>query len=256
MVDEVLGKSLARARLMGAKLETYPGDIPASIAGAYAVQEVMARTMETDIVGWKVGATSRAAQEALGVDEPFCGPLFDGHVHPSPAAIKVSGVDLRIVEPEIGFRMGRHLEPSARPRAPQDVIASIASVHPVIELANKRLPGTARDDVRWLIADGALNQALIVGDGMAFDAGMDMAAETVRVEINDQQASTGIGANALGNPLDVVLWLANHLSTRGIALKAGDWISTGLVCDMLTPEPGARIVAEFRTIGTVALELG
>ncbi|PCJ86207.1 MAG: hypothetical protein COA52_15295 [Hyphomicrobiales bacterium] len=249
------GAILAKARLNAKRLDDYPCPPPQTMEEAYAVQDVVTRALDTPIVGWKVGATAKAAREMLGVDEPFCGPLLEGFVLSAPGPISVTASDLRIVEAEIAFRMKRDLPSRNQPYAMDDIVDAIATVHPVFEIANKRLPGTIKDNVCWLVADGGVNQAFVYGPGVAFDPSMDMAAETVQVSVDGKAATTGIGATALGNPLAVVVWLANHLSGRNIVLKAGDWVSTGLICDVLTPDPGATLVADYKTIGSVQLNL-
>lgn len=250
-----LGETLAKARLAGERLTEYPNEVPMDLAAAYTEQQAMADAMALPRVGWKVGVTSAAAREMLGLEEPFSGPMYAPYAMPSPAEFRVDANDLRIVEAEIGFRMKNDLVPRAEDYTLKEVSAAIATVHPVFELANKRLPGTAKDDARWLIADGALNQAFIYGAGVAFDSAMDLAAETVRVSVDGTFVTEGVGANALGNPLNVIEWLANHLSARGITLKAGDWVSTGLMCDVVFPDPGATVVAEFGSLGSVTLKL-
>lgn len=250
-----LGHILAQARLANERLTDYPSDIPVDLTAAYNEQEAMADAMALPRVGWKVGVTSAAAREMLGVEEPFFGPMYAPYVMQSPGKFPVDAGDLRIVEAEIGFRMKNDLVPRSEDYSPKEVSAAIATVHPVFELANKRLPGTAKDDARWLIADGAMNQAFIYGEGVAFDPAMDLAAETVRVSVDGAFVTEGIGANALGNPFNVILWLANHLSARGITLKADDWVSTGLMCDVVFADPGATVVAEFGSLGLVTLKL-
>lgn len=250
-----LGETLAKARLASVRLAEYPCEVPVDLAAAYDEQEAMADAMALPRVGWKVGVTSAAAREMLGLEEPFCGPMYAPYVMPSPAEFSVDATDLRIVEAEIGFRMKRDLAPRSGDFTSAEVAAAIATVHPVFELANKRLPGTAKDDARWLIADGALNQAFVYGAGVAFNPDMDLAAETVRVSVDGSFVTEGVGANALGNPLNVIEWLANHLSARGITLKAGDWVSTGLICDVVFPDPGATVQAEFSSLGKVTLHL-
>lgn len=206
-------------------------------------------------VGWKVGVTSEAARQMLGFDEPFSGPMFERFTQASPGRVAVSMEDLRILEPEIGFRMGEGLPPRGAEYAMQEVQAAIATVHPVFELVNKRLPGTVKDAPGWLVADGGLHHAFVYGPGFDYAPGMDLAGEAVSVFLDGKLVTEGAGANALGDPLNVVLWLANHLRTRGIGLRAGDWVSTGLLTDVVVPEPGARVRAEFATLGQVELVL-
>ncbi len=252
---DALGTELARARLAPARLADYPCSPPENIDQAYLVQNIMASHMGSAVVGWKIGVTSKVAREMLGLDEPFSGPLFADYCLPSPAKLKVAPEDLRIVEVEIGFSMAHDLVPRNAPYTTQEVTAAIATVHPVFEVINKRLPGDLKDNACWLIADGGVDHAFVYGSGIEFDPTMNMASETVSVILDGEFATNGIGANALGNPLDVVVWLANHLSGRDITLKGGDWVSTGLIADVVIADTGSIIVAEFQSLGSVSLEL-
>lgn len=249
------GKLLAETRLKAERLDDYPGSAPADLNEAYAIQDAMIAAMQLPIAGWKIGCTSQVARTTLGIDEPIAGPMFETFVSPGPAAVPVGKNDLRIVEAEIGFRLKSGLEPREEPYTKQDILGTIATVHPMFEVANKRLPGLPKEAAVWIVADGAINQAIVYGNGIPFDAEMDLANERVRVSIDGAHATDGIGSNALGGPLEVMVWIANHLSARGIGLKANDWVSTGLICDILQPDQGATIVAEFSSIGTLSLKL-
>jgi len=252
---DALGTELARARLAPARLTDYPCSPPESIEQAYLVQNIMAANMGSAIVGWKIGVTSKIARKMLGLDEPLSGPLFANFCLSSPAKFKVAPEDLGIVEAEIGFSMEHDLVPRNAPYTTQEVAAAIATVHPVFEIVNKRLPGDLKDNACWLIADGGVDHAFIYGPGSDFNPAMNMATETVSVKLDGEPATDGIGANALGDPLNVVVWLANHLSGRGITLKGGDWVSTGLLSDVVIANAGSFIVAEFQSLGSVSLEL-
>lgn len=249
------GQLLAKTRLNAERLDEYPGPTPANLDEAYAIQDAMIEAMQLPAAGWKIGCTSQAARTALGIDEPISGPMFETFVSPGPAAVPVGENDLRIVEAEIGFRLKQDLAPRDTPYTKADVLDAIATVHPMFEVANKRIPGTPKEAAVWIVADGAINQAIVFGNGIPFDPNMDLANETVRVSVDGVHATDGVGSNALGGPLEVMVWIANHLSDRGIGLKANDWISTGLICDLLQPAQGATIVAEFSTIGTLSLKL-
>lgn len=250
-----IGTLLAKTRLDAVRLDEYPSAAPADMNEAYAIQDAMTEAMQLPVVGWKIGCTSQAARTALGIDEPIAGPMFETFTSPGPAAVHVGENDLRVVEAEIGFRLKLGLQPRDTLYTKSDVMAAIATVHPMFEVANKRLPGSPKEAAVWIVADGALNQAIVFGNGIPFDAEMDLANETVRVSIDGVHATDGVGSNALGGPLEVMVWIANHLSARGIALKANDWISTGLICDLLQPDQGATIVAEFGSIGSLNLKL-
>lgn len=245
---------IAKARLAAKRLEDYPGAAPADMAQAYSVQDDMIKAMGLPVVGWKVGATGAIAREMLGIDEPFAGPLFDTLVTTSPSTLSVDEGDLRIVEAEIAFKMKASVGPRDKPYVLDEITPHIGTVHPVFEIVNKRLPGTLKENVCWLVADGGVNQSFVYGTGVEFNASMDLSAETVEVAVNGETVTKGIGSNALGNPLDVVVWLANNLSQRGITLNAGDWISTGLLCDVVILELGASMKADYSSLGSVSLD--
>jgi 2-keto-4-pentenoate hydratase len=82
---------------------------------------------------------------------------------------------------------------------------------------------------------------------------IDLAAHTVRLFVNDDQVREGTGAAVLGNPLHVLAWLANTLPEYGLALKRGDYVTTGVVCDVYAAQQGERLHADFGMLGSVAL---
>jgi len=165
---DALGAELARARLAPTRLPDYPCSPPENIDQAYLVQDIMASHMGSAVVGWKIGVTSKIAREMLGLSEPLSGPLFADFCLASPAKFKVGRQDLRIVEAEIGFRMKHDLVPRNAPYTTGEVADAIATVHPVFEIVNKRLPGDLKDNACWLIADGGVDHAFIYGSGIDF----------------------------------------------------------------------------------------
>lgn len=250
-----IGRTLAQARIQRQKLADYPVPTAPSLPQGYTIQDAMIAAMGQPVVGWKVGLTSTAAQKVIGVDEPIAGPLFADAILDDGATIATQDSDLRIVEAEIAVRLRAALPDRSGPYQRDDVASMIATVHPMFELANKRLPGGPREVAPWLVADGAINQAIVLGPGTAFTPQTDLAAETVTLQVDAAQVSQGIGANAMGDPLAVVTWLANHLHDRHIALNAGDVIATGLICDLIIGERGQHFDARFGSIGSVTMTL-
>jgi len=249
------GKVLAAARRDGRKLAEYPGEKPSDLKEAFAIQDAMVREMGVPVVGWKVGLTSERAQKLCGVDAPLAGPLFEGHVFDSGAEISMVEGDLGIVEAEIGFHLRSDLPPRDLPYERSEVLEAVGTVHPVFEWVNKRLPGDIRETAEWLVADGVINRGLVCGAGVSFDRNMELSAETVQVSKNGEMFTEGVGANALGDPLSVLVWLANDLNARGKGLRDGDWVATGLICDVAIAEPGAEFTAKFSNIGQVRLSV-
>jgi 2-keto-4-pentenoate hydratase len=59
----------------------------------------------------------------------------------------------------------------------------------------------------------------------------------------------------MGNPLNALAWLANHLATRGLALTPGDVVMSGAISKMLRPKAGDTIRARFTRLGAVSLKV-
>ena len=255
MDHELAGRAIAEARKAGRKLGSYPCEMP-DMAGALAIQDAMAAAMGAPVAGWKVGLTSKRAQEICGVDAPLAGPVFEGCVWESGAEIALVEGDLGIVEAEVGFRMAADLPARKAGYGRGEVLAAVGAVLPVFEWVNKRLPGGIMEKAEWLVADGVINRGLVCGAERAFAPEMDLATETVRVSVDGAEVTRGVGAAAMGGAAEVLVWLANDLSARGKGLRRGDLVATGLICDVVEAVPGARMEAEFSTLGTVSLRVG
>lgn len=247
-----IAQALADARISGRKLDTYPGDAPADEADAFQVQCDAARLTGWTQTGWKIGCTSKMAQDMLRADGPFPGPVYAERTFPDDGDVPVSDAAIRLVEPEIAFVMARDLPAGTAEHTTESVIAAARSVHLSLELVNRRLPGGLEDGNMWNIADGGCNDAFVLGPGNEVLPAGQYAALELSVSKNDQPATSGIGANALGGPDIALAWLANYLNTHGLMLKAGDVVTTGVVTGLVYVEPGDEIISTCAQLGEVS----
>lgn len=222
---------------------------PTDAAAAYAVQAVNTRFWEAQgrrIVGRKAGLTAKAVQKQLGVDQPDFGVLFDdmrvadgGHLDPA-RCIQAKA------EAEIAFVLGADL-PSAV-STPAEVAAAIATVHAAIEIVDSRIADwkiTFADTV----ADNGSSAFFVLADQGLPLAGLDLEGAAMSMTVNGTVSSTGIGAAALGNPLNAAAWLARTLAEAGEPLKAGDILLAGALGPMVTLNAGDHVCAEVAGIG-------
>ncbi|WP_108883585.1 fumarylacetoacetate hydrolase family protein [Anderseniella sp. Alg231-50] len=247
-----IAQALADARTQGRKLNDYPGHAPASEADAFAVQCDAARLTGWKQTGWKIGCTSKMAQDMLRADGPFPGPVYAERTFPDDGDVPVSPSAIRLVEPEIAFTMARDLPAGATDHSVEDVLGAAASVHLSLELVNRRLPGGLEDGNMWNIADGGCNDAFVLGPANDVLPASKYAALELNVTRNDQPATTGVGANALGGPDIALTWLANYLNAGGLMLKAGDVITTGVVTGLVYVDPGDEIISTCAELGEVS----
>lgn len=247
-----LAAALWRARTEGGVVPRAAGDSLVSEDAAYRVQREAASLAAMPRIGWKVGATSAAAQALLATDAPVTAPMLAGDCFDSPAEVAVFAGHDTSVECEFAFRFARDLPPRKGAYGRAEVLAAVAALISAIEIVGCRFEGglSGLGKTR-LIADMAANTAWVKGPEHANWNATDPKHRSVRLYRNGKFVAEGAGANALGDPLNVLEWIANHLSALGDGIKAGEIVSTG-TCTGVTPiAPGQPLVADFGDLGRV-----
>jgi 2-keto-4-pentenoate hydratase len=227
-------------------------DAIASMADAYDVQRRVAAIAGLTRAGWKVGATSEVAQTLFGVREPATGPMFTVDCHASPADVPVFEGHSASVEGELAFRFATALPPRDRAYGRAEVLAAVGTVLPAIEVVGCRFEGGfAGLGILRAIADLTANIAWVQGAERADWRGFDLPRLTVRLLQAGRTVAEGVGANALGDPLRVLEWTANHLAGLGDGIAAGEVVTTGTLTGVTAVQPGDRLLADFGDLGRV-----
>ncbi len=255
---------LLSARVERVPLETFPPGLePQDLETAYAIQEAsLADILDSmgggRVVGYKIGCTSAAAKELLGLDSPFVGRLLSPKLHESPAQLEASTFSIRVIEPEVAYRLGRPLPASGGPYDASAVKEAAVGVMGSIEVVDTRYADWVGAGGFRLIADNGSAGAWVAG---AEDANVDVIdAENQEVKVtlfrdgaavDHQVGSTGA---TLGSSLNSLAWLANELNRQGHELGEGDLVTTGTTTQVLHAQPGDRVVADFGPLGGVTVE--
>ncbi|MBP3954184.1 hypothetical protein J8F10_02590 [Gemmata sp. G18] len=234
-----------------------PADIvPRALAEGYLVQERLVRKILDRFgsrpIGYKIACTNELAQKALGVDAPFFGVLMTHSSHNSPATLLGSDFTVRCAEAEFGFEMAADVRPG--PVYTADTIREfIGFALPSIEIVDHRYHNWQAVGAPSLLADNAIHGAWVAGEPCAGWRDLDFARHPVSLVVNGEQTFTGSGAAVLGNPLNVVAWLANELPKFGRRLSRGDRVTTGITTDIYLARPGDQLTADFGVLGRVSL---
>jgi 2-keto-4-pentenoate hydratase len=223
-----------------------------SLTEAYAVQDrLRAALVERGerVEGWKAGFTSKAGQEAWQVSEPVCAFLLASGVLSSSAAIAAARFVKPGVEAEIAFVMKHDLAGPGvtMPRAQQAVEGAV----PALELIDFRHSGKAVGTDA--VADGVYAKAVVLGGALTPVTGLDLALEGLVYEQSGAVVATSTAFEVMGNPLNSLAWIANHLGARGQGLRAGDIVMTGSVSKILSVKAGDSVRASFTRLGSVSV---
>jgi 2-keto-4-pentenoate hydratase len=229
---------------------------PHDLAEAYAIQAEGLALAGDRLAGFKIGATSRHAQEFLHLDVPFYGSITDKEILDSPATLRLDDFNFCLIEPEFAVRLGADLAPGVAAYGRAEVAAAVAAVHPAIEVVTSAYGDDwVEAGALALIADNGVHGCLVLGPATEDWRGLDLAEHQVTLRRNGIVKGIGHGANALGHPLDALAWLANQAVAGGRGLKAGDIITTGVVTPFLHAEDGDTFVADFGPLGEVRLNM-
>jgi 2-keto-4-pentenoate hydratase len=230
---------------------------PATLADGYRVQSaVVTRLLARGggaPVGYKIACTSQLAREALNVPHPLFGRLLSFSTHAAPVTLPAAAFTTRTIEPEFGFQLAVDVPRSDTPYTVERIRPFVGLAFPSIEIVNHRFEDWSAVGANTVAADNAIHGAWVFGAGTDRWRELDLAAQTVRLYANDRLVREGAGSAALDHPLNALAWLANALGEHGLSLKQGDYVTTGVVCDVYPGVAGEALVADFGELGSVAL---
>ena len=226
---------------------------PASVAEAYAAQEVYYRLAEPiygAVAGAKIATTTKVMQQLMGIDHPCGGAIFARTIHASPATLRAADfVNLRI-ESEIALKLGADLPASGAPWTRETVAPAVAGAMPAFELIEDRNADYAKAEALSLIVENCWNGGVVVGTPKAVPAAK-LVGIVGRLTIGGKIAGEG---NA-EDPCATLAWLANHVAERSRGLKAGMVVITGSLIPTVSIAPGQRAVFTVEGLGEIAMDV-
>src|SRR5580765_8223752 len=107
---------------------------PLTREDGYGIQARLERRSAFPLFGWKIAATSKAGQAHIAVNGPLAGRLLAERVVESGSRLQFGSNHMRVAEAEFAFRMGADLPPRTTPYGIDEVLASVAALHPAIEI--------------------------------------------------------------------------------------------------------------------------
>jgi 2-keto-4-pentenoate hydratase len=246
-----LAQRLSQARLDGTTVSVQSSEIIGSLDTAYTLQEQVFQQIGDISDSWKIGSTSAEAQAALGTTEPGAARIPKRFCFTSPSDVPIFTAHDVKLEAEFAFRLRANLPPRENDYQRSEVAEAVAGVAPALEIVGSRLSGGLTGAGRYAVtADGGANIALVTSQFVTDWQRFDLPSHRLFVALNGTVRAEGEGRRALGDPLNVLIWLANRERERN-GLKAGETVTTGTCSGLLEIKTGDTVVADFGTLGTV-----
>ncbi len=223
------------------------------VVDAYEIQLINIRQRVAEgarVVGHKVGLSSLAMQQMMGVDEPDYGHLLDEMQVFEDTPVKADNYLYPRVEVEVGFILSHDL-PGAN-CTEDDVLAATEALAPSIELIDTRITDwkIALCDT---IADNASSAGFVLGAVRLAPTDIDVTQIEAVLTRNGEVVAKGRSDAVLGNPVTAVAWLARKVESFGVRLRAGDIVLPGSCTRAIDARPGENFIAEYAGLGAVRL---
>jgi 2-keto-4-pentenoate hydratase len=228
-------------------IASYPG---LGAADAYEIQLRNIRRRSARVVGHKVGLSSAAMQQMMGVDEPDYGHLLEDMRLDEEMPVDAGRYCYPRVEIEVAFLLGADLP--GQNCTEDDVLAATEAFAPSIELIDSRILDW-RISIADTIADNASSAGFVVGSARVDPAAVDIKTIDATLWRNGEQVAQGRSDAVLGNPVTAVAWLARTVALFGVRLCAGHLVLPGACARAVDARPGDEFLATFTGLGDVSL---
>ncbi|HXG27629.1 MAG TPA: fumarylacetoacetate hydrolase family protein [Nevskiales bacterium] len=211
------------------------------------------RTAEGErVIGKKIGVTSKAVQDMLGVHQPDFGFLLDSMHVADGATLSLS--EMKLIQPraegEIAFVLKKDLKGPGVTEA--QVLDATDYVSPCFEIVDSRI----RDwkiKIQDTVADNASCGVFVLGAQRVKPQALDLAAVKMDISKNGAHVASGLGSAVQGHPATAVAWLANTLGRFGIPFLAGEIILSGSLAPLLPIAAGDRFEMTLTGIGGASI---
>lgn len=252
--DDLLAAERDR-RQIGLLSQRFPG---MGMDDAYAIQSAqIARKLAQGrrIIGWKIGLTSKVMQDALGIDTPDSGVIYDDMLFETGATVPADRFIQPRIEAEIAFVMKAPLSGQIRR---EDVLAATDYVTPALEILDTRIlradpaSGAGRI-ITDTISDNAANGGIVPGAERHAPDAFDLRWTGAIVSKDDQVVATGLGAAVLNDPVMGIVWLSERMAQYDQRIEAGQIILSGSFVAPIECPSGTRIRADYGPFGHVDL---
>ncbi|WP_433682188.1 2-keto-4-pentenoate hydratase [Nocardia sp. CA-119907] len=224
------------------------------VVDAYEIQLINIRRKLDNgakVVGHKVGLSSLAMQQMMGVDEPDYGHLLADMQVFEDVPVETSRYLIPRVEVEVGFILGADLPGADCTEA--DVLAATVAYAPSIELIDSRIKDW-QIGLADTISDNASSAGFVLGAARVAPEDIDIKAIDAVLTRNGEVIAEGRSDAVLGDPVIAVAWLARKVASFGVRLKAGDIVLPGSCTRAIDARAGDSFHAEFAGLGSVRLQ--
>jgi 2-keto-4-pentenoate hydratase len=244
------------ARRSAAPLESYPGQFPEDLGAAYKIQDEAIAAWGREVIGWKVGRIMPPLSERFGTDR-LAGPIFMAREAGGSEATDMPVFDSGFAagESEFLLRIGKAPPAGKSEFTLEEAMDYIDAVHVGIEIASSPLASINELGPVAVISDFGNNNGLLIGGEVSGWATREFEHWTVKLAIDGRPVAEGRASAFPDGAIGSARFLFELMARRKIALRPGQWISSGAVGGVHDARPGQIVEARFGNLAPVRCRL-
>lgn len=245
------------ARRAASGLPDYPGELPATLDQAYAIQDRAISGWGKPVIGWKVGRVLPPLSDQFGTDR-LAGPIFDSETVRADGSIPEMAVFAKgfaAGEAEFLLRIGGTPPAGKRSFTLDEAADLIDAVHVGIEIASSPLGAINALGPIAVVSDFGNNNGLVIGREIQNWRSSGFEEWLVSTMIDGVEIGTGRASSFPSGAIGSARFLFELMARREIELQPGQWISSGAVTGVHDARPGQSVEARFADGYTVRCAL-
>ena len=226
-----------------------------SLEDAYAIQAegVQLRLARGErIIGYKMGLTSKAKMEQMGLNTPIYGVLTDRMRVQDGATFSMHGKIHPKIEPEIAFHISQDLRGSV---SAEEALSAISGVSAAMEILDSRFVGFKYFSLPDVVADNSSSAYFVVSDTQKKPSELDLTALRMTMDVDSQPVEEALSSAILGSPLNSLVHLCSLLDSHGLHLKAGSIVLAGAATQAVPLVKHSEVRLTVPGLGQVSVKI-
>lgn len=225
-----------------------------TVQEAYKLQRLSIEqqiSADNAFIGWKLGLTSIAKQQQVGVDSTIYGRLTNQMLLRENEITASEYIHPR-VEPEVAFTFKKAI--SGKNLLPHEVWSAVEYVYLALEVIDSRYENFSFSLID-VIADNASSSKVLMGVQPFSPTTMDWGQISVKFALNGEVKHEGVGAAILDHPINSIIELLNMLSEEGRGILPGEIVLAGAMTDAIAVSAGDKVTANYGNLGTLTVNV-
>ncbi|CRK81509.1 2-keto-4-pentenoate hydratase [Neobacillus massiliamazoniensis] len=223
-----------------------------TLEDAYEIQKMnIIKDLQSgeQFVGWKMGLTSLAKQQSVGVNQPIYGRLLKS-MKMIDGELSLEGLIHPRVEPEFAFLINKRLEGANV--SEKDVWQATECIIPAVEIIDSRYRDFSFNLID-VVADNASSAKFLLSEQAFSPSQFQWEKVQVTMKLNERKVQEGKGSAVMGHPVRSVVELVKMLHSSGLCIEPGMVVLTGGITEAIHVSSGDLLEVEFDKFSTLYL---